>query len=969
MESFIRAARPAHGSLRAPARFATPVVYLVVFAGLQLAYLWWLRPWFGLTLRLSATAAFLLLLGLLVVELHAWRWKEAVLWLLVGLLTIAPALVLIASPTHGGATFQHDGLVQTEAAIDRILHGQRIYGVDWSGTALGQYDWRNAGLLNPALHHHVYLPLTALMGVPFVALSRAAGLPFDYRIVLVMFVVIALVAVASLPTSAPRRFMVVVALLLNPLIIIFYLSGRNDICYLALLLVTLALLARGRPVAASFACGVAVALKPFALLAVPFLLAALWVRWDGRPLRHRREGVLAALALAATPVLSIAPFFLADPGAFWRDTVLFTNGSGPDAYPISGFGFGALLLSLHLVPGREAAFPFGVFQLAAVLPVGFWGVRALLARPTLQRWLVGYTSLLLAFAFFARFFNDSYVGVVVALFMATLAVGDAPIAPLAGSRSQPRVALLDAGVRGRWLRADRLPWLLIAAYALLSVAWVFGNPPGAAPDEPAHYVKALAAGQWKWVGRKVAPLPAWQPPPPYDAPEAQTNPEQLRWLNQTTRVFEIPAALSPGSFACNAFRPELTAACLRDPSQASAESSVADYPPFLYVVPGAVMRAAPDASKALLLGRLVNAALALMFVGAAIWVLWCRQAPALSLLGVLVSVSPMVVFLTSGLSASGLEIASGLCLFACVIRLARSWGASRFVWMALAGSGGVLMMSRQLGPLWVALGVLFAIATLGWRSAWARVREGGRASRLALAGIATALVLNFSWELAVRAPSPTQPDHIPHELVGSLGELRWLLPSLLRQGIGVFGWLDTTMPAGAYLAWGVILLMVLGTAYRMGSQRNRWTLTVMILSGIALVLALSALLMRPIGFRPQARQLLPVATALPLFAGELILLHRRRFASLRPRNLVFYVAILAGAVQGLAWYTNARRHAVGAPGPWLFLGHEQWSPPLGWRIWLLAVMVATTALVAFGVLACVIAGERLQTDVARHRAA
>lgn len=448
MQSSIPAARPGQRSVRAPARrFATPVVYLVVFAGLQLAYLWTLRPWFGLTLRLAATAAFLLLLALLLLKSQAWRWKEALLWLLVGLLTVTPALVLIASPMHGGATFQHDGLVQTEAAIDRILQGEPIYGIDWSGTALGQYDWRNAGLLNPALHHHVYLPLTALIGIPFRALSRAAGLPFDYRIVLVTFVVIALVAVAALPTPAPRRFMVVVALLLNPLIIIFYLSGRNDICYLAMLLVTLALLARGRPVAASFACGFAVALKPFALLAVPFLLAALWVHWDGRPLRQRREAALAALAFAATPLLSITPFFLADPGAFWRDTVVFTNGSGPDAYPISGFGFSAILLSLHLLPGPAAAFPFGVFQLAAVLPVGFFGVRALLARPTLDRWLVGYTSLLLAFAFFARFFNDSYVGVVVALFMATLAIGDAPLgrrsptpSQVATEPGQPRAA-------------------------------------------------------------------------------------------------------------------------------------------------------------------------------------------------------------------------------------------------------------------------------------------------------------------------------------------------------------------------------------------------------------------------------------------------------------------------------------------------------------------------------------------------
>jgi hypothetical protein len=342
-------------------------------------------------------------------------------------MTIAPAAVLVLTPGHGGSTFQDDGLVQTEAAIDRIMKGEPIYGVDWSGTALGRYDWSDAGRRNPALHHHVYLPLTALVGVPVRALSYATGIPFDYRTVLALFAVLGVAAVAALPVPAPRRFMVIVALFLNPLITTYFLSGRNDISYVAVLLLALALLARGRPLAASLACGFAVALKPFALLAVPFLLAVLWIRWRGRPGEHWREVLLALLGLAAVPLATITPFLLADPGAFWRDTVLFTNGSGPEAYPIGGFGFGALLLTVHLLPDREAGFPFGLVQLAAMLPVGYWAVRRLLTCPTVDRWVGGYAALLLAFVFFARFFNDSYLGVVLALFAATLAVVDTPL--------------------------------------------------------------------------------------------------------------------------------------------------------------------------------------------------------------------------------------------------------------------------------------------------------------------------------------------------------------------------------------------------------------------------------------------------------------------------------------------------------------------------------------------------------------
>ena len=37
--------------------------------------------------------------------------------------------------------------------------------------------------------------------------------------------------------------------------------------------------------------------------------------------------------------------------------------------------------------------------------------------------------------------------------------------------------------------------LLVAGYAALIAAWTIGNPLGRAPDEPAHYVRALAAAE------------------------------------------------------------------------------------------------------------------------------------------------------------------------------------------------------------------------------------------------------------------------------------------------------------------------------------------------------------------------------------------------------------------------------------------------------------------------------------------
>ena len=252
-----------------------------------------------------------------------------------------------------------------------------------------------------------------LAGVPLRLLTDALGLPFDYRLVLVGFVLLGLLAIAALPLSAQHRIMLMTVLFVSPLITLYLWSGRNDIEFLAMLLLSLALLARGRPILSAGALGIAVALKPFAWPAVPLLLIVLMLRWRDR--HDRRELAVSLLSLIAPSAITILPFFFANPHAFYTDVVLYTSGGVPDAYPIEGYGFAELLYNARVIASRSDAFPSALFQLAAMNPILWLAGRALLRRATARRWMAGYTSLLLAFCFFARFFNDNYVAVVIAL--------------------------------------------------------------------------------------------------------------------------------------------------------------------------------------------------------------------------------------------------------------------------------------------------------------------------------------------------------------------------------------------------------------------------------------------------------------------------------------------------------------------------------------------------------------------------
>jgi hypothetical protein len=351
-----------------------------------------------------------------------WKLKLAGGTLLAFVAAIVPTVMGVITRSRVGVTIEHDGLLQIEAAIDRLLKGQPIYGVDWSNTPMARLPWDLVPGGNPALHHLAYYPLTILLGVPFRLVTDALGLPFDYRIVLIVFSLLGLGAVLALPVAPERRLMVLSAVYLSPLITLYLWPGRTDIEFLAVLLLSLALLSRGHITWAAAGLGVAVALKPFAWPAVPFFLLVLYLRW--RAQHSIREVLISGAALVLTPLLTIAPFFVANPTGFWSDIVLYAAGGIKDAYPINGYGFAELLFNLGLIAHRTDSFPFGIVELAAMVPALWFGWRAVVRRPTIGRWMAAYASLLFAFTFFARFFNDNYVGVVVTMFLLAPALGN-----------------------------------------------------------------------------------------------------------------------------------------------------------------------------------------------------------------------------------------------------------------------------------------------------------------------------------------------------------------------------------------------------------------------------------------------------------------------------------------------------------------------------------------------------------------
>ena len=480
--------------------------------------------------------------------------------------------------------------------------------------------------------------------------------------------------------------------------------------------------------------------------------------------------------------------------------------------------------------------------------------------------------------------------------------------------------------------------LLLVAYAALAVAWLFSDPPGAGPDEPANYMKAVAAGHGQLLGKPGAL--------PQDvASKFRLTGPRYPFANSTTRWVSVPPNLAPIGFACNAFNSSQPAACVNQaghpPVPTLQPTYTGTYEPFVYLLPGIISRLAGNATAALLLMRTSIALLSLLLLGFAISLLADRKV-ALSLMGLLIAATPELVWLTGIVNASGPEVCAGVCFFAGILRLARSQQPSRNVWVALMVSGTVLAIGRPLGPVWVCTDLLLLLLISGPPTAWRRLSEGGWLSRATAGVVLSAVALGVGWE---RIVEPRQLTAFT-EFWAQLPQTMMALPQDLQEGIGVFGWLDTFMPSAAYIVWVLVFSTVFALAIRLGTPRQRLNLLIVLFLTISAALVLAAAVLAPSGFNLQGRYVLPLAVSVPLYAGEIVYRNRDRLTGIARRYPPGAAAVAMAALQIVGWFTNSLREAVGTSGPLAFWVVSKWSPPLGWLPWFAMVGGGCVAIIA-----------------------
>jgi uncharacterized membrane protein len=261
-----------------------------------------------------------------------------------------------------------------------------------------------------ALEHFAYFPGAVVSA----AVWRLLPEPFDdYRMLVLLATLALLPAVLLFRGPLGWRLAIAAVLVCNPIAVRSAWFGQNDAPSLLLVVLAFALVTRRRFGWAAAALAGAILLKQFAIVALPFIVLMV----------PREEWKRAGLVLAGVLAAGILPFLVADPVAFYDDTVKY----GAGTYKIVGYGLSAILVRLGIIEDRDGSYPFALLALLTWVPLTVW---LLLAQRRAQELWVGAAAFavsILWLMFIGRTFNNYYLvwPMTGALVAALMAIGSA----------------------------------------------------------------------------------------------------------------------------------------------------------------------------------------------------------------------------------------------------------------------------------------------------------------------------------------------------------------------------------------------------------------------------------------------------------------------------------------------------------------------------------------------------------------
>lgn len=468
-------------------------------------------------------------------------------------------------------------------------------------------------------------------------------------------------------------------------------------------------------------------------------------------------------------------------------------------------------------------------------------------------------------------------------------------------------------------------WLLFAVIAGL---WAIATPIAAAPDEPAHAIKAAATVRGDLLGEP--------------GPEGRIVqvPQYIAYLHAQT---------------CTAANDEVPASCIMpvpgDPGQLVQSATTAGlYNPLYYLIVGwpTLLGVGDGAIYAM---RLLSALLTTLFLALTAMLLASWSGRVLPFIALGAATTPMVLFLAGTVNPNGPEITATLAAFTGVLSVVLRPDPARLAGRAavVAVAGSVAANMRGLSPLWLAVALLVPFALIGWQ----RIRELWRERAIKTAVIVVAATTAFAvgWFLFTNNTAPAadlDPEETPYlgssPLVGFFGMLA-RIGGNLSQMVGVFGWLDTAAPQEVYGFWALLGGSLVLWALALGRGRAFWFVASLGIAFVVLPALAQAAFITTGGWIWQGRYSLPLLVILFVGAAA-VLTGAFGGLSLRTRRILLVTGTAGWAfAQVYTFGLVLHRYAIGAEGSVIqTLTDPLWQPPGGVLAISAAVTLATAAL-------------------------
>jgi hypothetical protein len=124
----------------------------------------------------------------------------------------------------------HDGITQTEVAINFLKKGQNPYFENYYNTALDNpHDryimWSSCnktwGMVNPALENFVYMPLTFILPIPFEYIATNLFHFYDNRLFNFIFYLLACLLIYKIPKDPKKKIGLLIFFALNDFLVFY----------------------------------------------------------------------------------------------------------------------------------------------------------------------------------------------------------------------------------------------------------------------------------------------------------------------------------------------------------------------------------------------------------------------------------------------------------------------------------------------------------------------------------------------------------------------------------------------------------------------------------------------------------------------------------------------------------------------------------------------------------------------------